>query len=593
MEAAKGMLRGRSHGFVAALSLSIAAIASVFPGLSYGQCTANAGTYLPGTVTANLCNFPNQLIQDCAGTPFVGSTPQAIYQVSIGESSNAVIELQAGSGFTPYMSLFSAASPCSDATSCGSYEAVGAFPGDSIALPVTTGLAAGTYYLLVGDLIDRSITCPSPNAQYTLSLASGSLSPTLQSLVTISKELTGNTGPISGQASPGAQLTYTITLNNAGGADATGFALSDGLPANTAFVSASNGGTLSDGSIDWTGLTIKAGAASVVSLTVQVADVLAPSVTQITNVAYPTGSATPACPSADPACVVTPVQPSSAVSVTSTLTGNTGPIPALASAGAQLTYTFTLSNSGNTDASNVSLLNAVPANTSFVSASSGGTLSGGIVTWSALTVPAGGSTAITLTVQVASPLTNGTTEILDVAYLAGTSPADCPSVDPSCVVVYTTSSSPNPGTADLKLTLSGPSTAPAGSIATFLLTMNNNGPAAADGATFTATLPIGVTGITATCTLASNDAVCPASLAALSGSGTSNPQVAGAIPTLPALSGVVVQVSYRIPLGSSSSVTTLASISPPSGVTDPDLSTNSNSVSTVISYAADIAVVAT
>jgi hypothetical protein len=123
--------------------------------------------------------------------------------------------------------------------------------------------------------------------------------------------------------------------------------------------------------------------------------------------------------------------------------------------------------------------------------------------------------------------------------------------------------------------------------------MNNNGPAAADGATFTATLPIGVTGITATCTLASNDAVCPASLAALSGSGTSNPQVAGAIPTLPALSGVVVQVSYRIPLGSSSSVTTLASISPPSGVTDPDLSTNSNSVSTVISYAADIAVVAT
>jgi uncharacterized repeat protein (TIGR01451 family) len=54
--------------------------------------------------------------------------------------------------------------------------------------------------------------------------------------VTIAKALTGESGTVAGVAEPGENLTYTITLTNTGGADVTGYALSDALPANTTFV---------------------------------------------------------------------------------------------------------------------------------------------------------------------------------------------------------------------------------------------------------------------------------------------------------------------------------------------------------------------
>ena len=43
-------------------------------------------------------------------------------------------------------------------------------------------------------------------------------------------------------ASPGDTLTYTVTISNAGAQDATGVIATDTLPANTTFVSASDGG---------------------------------------------------------------------------------------------------------------------------------------------------------------------------------------------------------------------------------------------------------------------------------------------------------------------------------------------------------------
>ena len=51
---------------------------------------------------------------------------------------------------------------------------------------------------------------------------------------------------------PNQLLTYTITLKNWGNAAATGIVITDPLPANTSFVSASNGGALVGGNIVWT-----------------------------------------------------------------------------------------------------------------------------------------------------------------------------------------------------------------------------------------------------------------------------------------------------------------------------------------------------
>src|SRR5206468_2898842 len=49
--------------------------------------------------------------------------------------------------------------------------------------------------------------------------------------------------------------------------------------------------------------------------------------------------------------------------------------------GDTLTYTLTISNAGAQNASGVTATDTLPANTTFVSASGGGTFAGGVVTW--------------------------------------------------------------------------------------------------------------------------------------------------------------------------------------------------------------------
>jgi uncharacterized repeat protein (TIGR01451 family) len=76
-------------------------------------------------------------------------------------------------------------------------------------------------------------------------------------------------------------------------------------------------------------------------------------------------------------------------------------------------YTLTLRNIGNAGATGVRITDPVPANTSFVSADSGGTNISGTVTWSGLSVPAGGSTTVHLTVKIASSLKKTVTSIVN------------------------------------------------------------------------------------------------------------------------------------------------------------------------------------
>ena len=78
-----------------------------------------------------------------------------------------------------------------------------------------------------------------------------------------------------------------------------------------------------------------------------------------------------------------------------------------------VTYTLTVKNIGNAAATGVTVTDPVPANTSFVSADGGGTNSGGTVTWSALTVAAGGSTSLHFTVSIASAIKNKVASIVN------------------------------------------------------------------------------------------------------------------------------------------------------------------------------------
>ena len=77
-------------------------------------------------------------------------------------------------------------------------------------------------------------------------------------------------------------------------------------------------------------------------------------------------------------------------------------------AGANITYTINWSINGNTSGTNAVISDAIPANTKFVTADNGGTFAVGVVTWNLGTQPVGASGTVSVTLKVASPLSNGT-----------------------------------------------------------------------------------------------------------------------------------------------------------------------------------------
>lgn len=189
--------------------------------------------------------------------------------------------------------------------------------------------------------------------------------------VTIVKALTGESGSQPGIAEPGETLTYTITLSNAGGADALDYGLTDPLDANVDFVSADNGGVNSAGVVTWSGLTIPANGNLVLTVVVTVHDPVPIGVDQITNLAYNTGTQPPDCTlqPTPAACVVTPVATRPRLSVVKT--ADVSQIDPFAT----VNYTITVTNVGTIAATNVTISDPVPAGIasfSWTCAASGG-----------------------------------------------------------------------------------------------------------------------------------------------------------------------------------------------------------------------------
>ncbi|WP_167854876.1 COG1361 S-layer family protein [Mangrovimicrobium sediminis] len=202
------------------------------------------------------------------------------------------------------------------------------------------------------------------------------------------------TGPAV--VSAGSQATYTLSYSNTGHDTATGLVLRDTLPANTTLVSSSPSGKPKGGSVTWNLPDLPAGGSGAILLTLAVDSPL-PSGTRLVNQAS--------------------LSSAELLPVTATARTDVSSAPILrldkratrdfVAAGEQLTYTLDYSNQGNSNAAGVVLVDHLPPEVSFVSATGGGSPSGADVTWNIGSLPAGSSGSVSVTVQVDSPISSG------------------------------------------------------------------------------------------------------------------------------------------------------------------------------------------
>ncbi|MBN1260862.1 MAG: DUF11 domain-containing protein, partial [Anaerolineae bacterium] len=355
-----------------------------------------------------------------------------------------------------------------------------------IETPVSGTVAAG-------DSIEVAITfdaaAVAETGQYTAELLVPSDDPfaaLIRIPVTMTVVLDGPVLEITKMASDdpveaGALLTYTLTVENHGNEDATGVTITDTVPADTEFVSAANGGALVGDAVTWTGLAAPAGDSITVMFTVGVDSPL-PNGSVIANDDY----------------AVTCTEGAGDVGPSVEVTVSSAPILAIAKtadpgisveAGDLLTYTLVVENTGNADATGVTISDAVPADTTFVSADAGGVLVGGDVRWTGKTAPVGDALTVRFTVRVDSPLPNGTLVVNDdygVTCAQGASTTGAP-------VEVTVTSSP-------QLTISKTAShdpVQAGALLTYTITAVNTGNANAGGSVITDVIPVGTTFVAA------------------------------------------------------------------------------------------------
>ena len=224
---------------------------------------------------------------------------------------------------------------------------------------------------------------------------------------TIAKELVAQSGGTSDAfAEPGEQLTYRITVGNSGTVALEDVAVVDTIPANTGFVSADNGGTEAGNEVQWT-VDVPAGGNTVLTVVFQVDDSVPAGVRQIVNNVTANGETCDTTP-----CVSTPFAEPALV-VSKQLTSEDGDAAGVAEPGETLTYTITVSNTGDeVGATGASLIDITPEHTTpEVPAGSDGSVNGeGNVEWT-LDVDAGQTVTRTVMFQVDDSLPAGVESI--------------------------------------------------------------------------------------------------------------------------------------------------------------------------------------
>jgi uncharacterized repeat protein (TIGR01451 family) len=213
--------------------------------------------------------------------------------------------------------------------------------------------------------------------------------------ISVSADLSVTKTATPDPVTPGTNLTYTITVTNAGPNSAATVALSDSLPVNTTFVSLTS-------AAGWSCTTPAVGSAGTVTCTrasqgpgnavfTLVVAVGTGAAATITNTATASSATADPTPGNNSGTATTNVGAGQA-DLSVTKADSPDPTPA----GTNLTYTITVNNVGPSSASTVTLSDVLPAGTSFVSlASPAG--------WSCTTPAVGSGGTVTCTIASLPP----------------------------------------------------------------------------------------------------------------------------------------------------------------------------------------------
>jgi uncharacterized repeat protein (TIGR01451 family) len=337
-------------------------------------------------------------------------------------------------------------------------------------------------------VIDNPLPAGVASVQNTACAAAGSLQSCDTATVptngapalTLKKTLSSGTG------TPGSTLVYALTVTNSGNQAAANLRLTETVPANTTFAPASSatGWTCSPGTSAGSSCTFSlptlagGGASTTVLYAVTIVTPLPAGVTQITNTACLQGA-----PSAN-LCdqITTPTTGRPVLAVVKALTAGT-PAP-----GNTLTYTLTITNSGDQNAAGVLLSDQLPPGTAFVPASSspGWTCSPTDLSPSTCTllvgaVAAQASASRTIALALANPWPAGNTTLTNTG---------C-ATDDSGKIACSTIDTPVDAAPELSLskTYSGPSLQ-AGAHLLFDLALTNTGNQEASGVLVHETVPL-------------------------------------------------------------------------------------------------------
>lgn len=201
----------------------------------------------------------------------------------------------------------------------------------------------------------------------------------------------------------GALLTYTLVITNDGPSAAQDVVVTDTLPAEVSYVSATPAPALISGNqLSWTLGALLPGQSALITITAQVSALLAAG-TSITNTAVVTTPTAGDDPTDNPDTVTTPV------TATAELVLRKHSSAALVAPGAPLTYTLIVTNFGPSAALNVVVTDTLPAEVSYASATPApNAVSGSQLTWLLGNLAAGQTQHITVVVTVSAAVTLNT-----------------------------------------------------------------------------------------------------------------------------------------------------------------------------------------